>query len=255
LLNNINSRLQYPLLEKLEEEHLSLFKERRDMLAKRRDQDDADDLSIFLGLQTSTISDESEPKLDEFGRSIPVDAASERRERRLERLDRRKRRATRQTVVEEEGYSTDSSLAPTDLSAYGEAVQSIAASSKEVLADVKAAEFRDPAKGRWAVWREKYADSYVGAWGGLGVVSVWEFWVRLECVNWDCIEVSSHPTQPERHGQTDSPTRVLGVFIASSGIKVSMNIRGQAMKVLLRREALGPTETWWPPWSPQQSSL
>lgn len=185
------------MLEKLEEERLSLLKERRDMVAKRRGQDDEDDFSTFLGLQTIASSDDSEPKLDEFGRSIPTDPASERRERRLERLDRRKRRSFRQTmaVAEEEGYSTDSSLAPADLSAYGEALQSIAASTKEVLADVKAAEFRDPGKGRWSVWREKYADSYVGAWGGLGVVSVWEFWVRLECVTWDCIEVSFPPNR------------------------------------------------------------
>lgn len=168
------------------------------MVVKRRGQDDEDDLSMFLGLQTTAASDDSEPKLDEFGRSIPIDPAAERRERRLERLNRRRTRSTRQTAVvaEEEGYSTDSSLAPADLSAYGEALQSIVTSSKEVLADVKAVEFRDPAKGRWAVWREKYADSYVGAWGGLGVVSVWEFWVRLECVNWDSIEVSINSTSP-----------------------------------------------------------
>jgi GC-rich sequence DNA-binding factor len=68
-------------------------------------------------------------------------------------------------------------------------MQDLDSRKKAVLADVKAAEFRDPGKGRWSVWREKYSDSYVGAWGGLGVVSVWEFWVRLECVGWDCVEV------------------------------------------------------------------
>jgi hypothetical protein len=36
---------------------------------------------------------------------------------------------------------------------------------------------------------EQYSDSYVGPWGGLSVVSVWEFWVRLEIVGWDFIKV------------------------------------------------------------------
>ncbi|KAF8876407.1 hypothetical protein BD779DRAFT_1475660 [Infundibulicybe gibba] len=30
-------------------------------------------------------------------------------------------------------------------------------------------------------------ESYANAWVGLGVVSIWEFWVRLEVVGWDCL--------------------------------------------------------------------
>jgi GC-rich sequence DNA-binding factor len=90
---------------------------------------------------------------------------------------------------EEEGFSTDSSLPLAEASDYTNALKSLAVRTKDVLADVRAEEFRDPGKGRWSIWREKYADSYVGAWGGLGVVGVWEFWVRLEMVGWDCVEV------------------------------------------------------------------
>ena len=171
------------------------------MILKRRRQDDEDDLSAFLGPLPYTGSAEPE-EVDELGRTISKpDEAQQRRERRVARAARRQLRCSRRSrtdsegvggkvkVKEEEGYSTDSSLALADADAYTTALQSVAAGKKEVLADVRAEEFRDPGKGRWGTWREKYSDSYVGAWGGLGVVSVWEFWMRLESVGWDCIEV------------------------------------------------------------------
>ncbi|PPQ72250.1 hypothetical protein CVT26_006977, partial [Gymnopilus dilepis] len=183
---------KYPLLEELEKEHYSLLKEKHDMIAKRRQEDNEDDLATFIGpipFQPSTDPEE----VDENGDIIPKpDPAQEQRERRTARVARRQirssRRQQRPAGEEEEGYSTDSSLAPEDTSAYAEAIQSLKTRRKEVLADVKAEEFRDPGKGRWSTWREKYSDSYISAWGGLGVVSVWEFWVRLELVTWDCIE-------------------------------------------------------------------
>lgn len=89
---------------------------------------------------------------------------------------------------DEEGFSTDSELTPPDEAAYRGALSDLASKKTEVLADVQAEEFKDPGKGRWNAWRERYSDSYVGAWGGLGAVSVWEFWARLECLDWDCIE-------------------------------------------------------------------
>ncbi|KAG5646496.1 hypothetical protein DXG03_003261 [Asterophora parasitica] len=169
---------KYPLLEKLEEEHISLLKERFEMIANRRRAEDSDDLSIVLGLLPSP--GEPEPE-DTDGISKLTPAA--RREARM-----RRRQEGRKAQEAEEGYSTDSALPQHDQSAYTTALKSLAHRTKEVLADVRAEEFLDPGKGRWSVWREKYAESYMGAWGGLGVVSVWEFWVRLESVGWDCIE-------------------------------------------------------------------
>lgn len=164
------------------------------MISKRRRQDDEDDLSVFLGsLPPSSSTDPEE--VDELGRAVQKPNETQlRRERRVARTARRQLRSSRRTPgegneEEEEGYSTDSSLAPADAKSYQAALQSIAVGKKEVLADVRAEEFRDPGKGRWSTWREKFTDSYVGAWGGLGVVSVWEFWVRLESVGWDCIGV------------------------------------------------------------------
>jgi GC-rich sequence DNA-binding factor len=185
------------MLERLEEEHISLLRERADMISKRRRQDDEDDLSSFLGPLPSTSSTEPE-EVDELGRAVPKpDEAQQRRERRVARTARRQLRSSRRSRTgpeggkekEEEGYSTDSSLAPADANAYKAALQSLSTEKKEVLSDVRAEEFRDPGKGRWSTWREKYSDSYIGAWGGLGVVGVWEFWMRLESVGWDCIEV------------------------------------------------------------------
>jgi len=168
------------------------------MIEKRRRQDDEDDLATFIGPLPDPPSASDEPEeTDELGRTIPKpNPTTERRQRRVDRIARRQLRSSRRTKPpplgeDEEGYSTDGSLMAADLSAYSVAMQDLASRKKGVLADVKAEEFRDPGKGRWSVWREKYSDSYVGAWGGLGVVSVWEFWVRLECVGWDCVEV--HP--------------------------------------------------------------
>lgn len=174
---------QYPLLEKLEDEFISLLQERHEIVRKRRFEDDKDDLSLFFG--TSPASQPREEK-DEYGRSMPSETEL-KAQRRMERIARRQLRKSQRDA--DEGFSTDSELPPPDESAYLEALDALEARRKDVLSDVKAKEFLDPSKGMWNTWREKYMDSYVGAWGGLGVVSVWEFWARLECVGWDCVKV------------------------------------------------------------------
>ncbi|KAJ7132963.1 nineteen complex-related protein 2-domain-containing protein [Mycena filopes] len=173
---------KYPLLEKLEEEHASLLQERFDMIVERRNAEDEDDLCTFMGI----VRPPDEEETDELGRVIPKPTPALRRTARLARHQRRHHDQT--TNDDEEGYSTDSSLPPSDLDSYRGAMASLAERAGQVLSDVRAEEFRDPGKGRWNAWRETYADSYVGAWGGLGVVSVWEFWVRLEIVGWDFIK-------------------------------------------------------------------
>lgn len=182
--------MQYPLLEQLEEEHISLLRERSAIITQRRNTDDEDDLTIILGTTpTPTTAEPEAEETDELGRVIPkASPVVLRRARRDARTHRRQLRIP-QKSEEEEGYSTDASLPPHEASDYKSALKSLASRTKDVLADVRAEEFRDPGKGRWHAWRENYADSYVGAWGGLGVVSVWEFWVRLELIGWDCVEV------------------------------------------------------------------
>ncbi|KAK0201965.1 nineteen complex-related protein 2-domain-containing protein [Desarmillaria ectypa] len=175
---------KYPLLEKLEEQHVSLLRERGDMIKKRRTQDDEDDVSNFLGnLPLPAKAEET----DDIGRVVPnPNSAAQKALRRAARVARRQRRQNNEEA--EEGYSTDSELSPSDEQVYSSAVEFLATKTKDVLSDVRAPEFRDPGKGRWSAWREQYTDSYVNAYGGLGVVSVWEFWARLECVGWNCIE-------------------------------------------------------------------
>ncbi|KAJ6585237.1 nineteen complex-related protein 2-domain-containing protein [Mycena capillaripes] len=175
---------KYPLLEKLEEEHASLLQERFDMIKERRNAEDEDDLGLFMGVRR----EQEEEETDELGRVVPKPTPALRRAARLARRQRRHHNLAQKEFDDEEGYSTDSSLPPSDLISYRSAMSSLAERAEQVLSDVRAEEFRDPGKGRWNAWREQYADSYVGAWGGLGVVSVWEFWVRLEIVGWDFIK-------------------------------------------------------------------
>ncbi|KAF8627463.1 hypothetical protein AX17_006276 [Amanita inopinata Kibby_2008] len=175
---------KYPLLEKLEEEHVSLLKERHDMIAHRRHAEDEDDVAVLFGSLPSSYN--VAPTSEGPDRSKSPTAS--KRERRLARIARRQLRQQLHKSATEEGYSTDSSLPPSDAVAYADALKSLASRKKNILSDVRAEEFHNPSEVRWNVWREKYTDSYVGAWGGLGVVSVWEFWARLECVGWDCIE-------------------------------------------------------------------
>ncbi|KAF8827789.1 hypothetical protein HHX47_DHR4000028 [Lentinula edodes] len=179
---------KYPLLEKLESEHISLLQERFDIITKRRLQDVEDDLSTFLGPLPSTQEDTT-PELDEFGREIRrSDPAIARRERQERRSIRYQRYQDFKAKASDEGYWTDSDLPPPDEAAYQDALASIATRTHDVLADVKSKEFLDPAKGRWGTWRSQYEETYVAAFGGLGVVSAWEFWARLESVGWDCIQ-------------------------------------------------------------------
>ncbi|KAJ4482295.1 nineteen complex-related protein 2-domain-containing protein [Lentinula aciculospora] len=179
---------KYPLLEKLENEHTSLLQERHDMIIKRRLQDAEDDLSTILGPLLLT-QEETTQELDEFGREIRrPHPALVRQERQGQRTARYQRYQKTRPKVDDEGYWTDSDLAPSDEAAYQDAIASIATRTHDVLADVKSKEFLNPAKGRWGTWRSQYEESYVAAFGGLGVVSAWEFWARLESVGWDCIQ-------------------------------------------------------------------
>ncbi|KAF8510864.1 nineteen complex-related protein 2-domain-containing protein [Gautieria morchelliformis] len=190
-------RFQYPLLEKLEDEHVSLLTERYDMISKRRRIDDEDDVALFLGVPPSISPSDSVEETDELGRVVPSQNTTSalRASRRLARSNRRLlRRAQNQAVQEDEGYSTDGSLPSADANDFRTAMTKLDERKVSVLSDVRADEFRDPQMGlaKWfGAWRELYEESYVGAWGGLGLVAAWEFWCRLEIVGWDPIDDTS----------------------------------------------------------------
>lgn len=183
---------KYPQLEKLEDEHVYLLQERADMIAARRRAEDEDDLSFFLGPlpNSQTPSDQ----VDELGRTIPSsNLAVTRRDRLAARSMRHAvRRQTRQTAhiqqEEDEGFSTDASLSSADAADFKAAIKRLVREKEEVMADVQAEDFKDPIRGlgRWfGEWRERFGESYRGAWGGLGMVGAWEWWVRLEMVGWN----------------------------------------------------------------------
>ncbi|KAI0283947.1 nineteen complex-related protein 2-domain-containing protein [Russula aff. rugulosa BPL654] len=213
---------KFPQVEKLEDEHVSILKERRDMIQARRRAEDEDDLSMFLGF-LPTLPHTGPEELDEMGRIIPrFNAEATRGDRRTARAARRDlRRRNGRQGEDEEGYSTDATLPPSDATDYLAAHQQLSRQRDEILSDVKAKEFKDPMLGigaRFAAWRERFDDSYIGAWGGLALVGAWEFWTRLEILGWNPFEDSrtldsfrwyanlyeySRPTAP--HEDTDMP--------------------------------------------------
>ena len=166
------------------------------MITSRRRTDDADDLALIFGDIPSSSMDEPE-EIDEFGRPLPkINSTVLRRERQAAREARRSRRKARlsriQDIDADDGYSTDSSLPPSDAKDYGTAINELIADGKDVLSDVHAIAFQDPSQGlgKWfGEWRSQYRDTYTNAWGGIGLVSAWEFWVRLEMLGWNALEV------------------------------------------------------------------
>ncbi|KAG8214632.1 nineteen complex-related protein 2-domain-containing protein [Butyriboletus roseoflavus] len=184
---------KFPRLERLEEEHLSILRERAEMIVRRRSADDENDLSAVYG---PVPKPSAESNVDELRRVSPTsNCVVLRREQRGARVARRVRRHAAKMPSgaddREEGYSTDSSLTQSDALDYQRALERVIADGRDILSDVRSVEFKDPNRGlaKWfGEWRERYADSYIGAWGGLGLVGAWEFWVRLELLGWNPFE-------------------------------------------------------------------
>jgi GC-rich sequence DNA-binding factor len=100
--------------------------------------------------------------------------------------------------MDEDGFSTDSTLAEGDAEDYFAAHQHLEKRVVGLLDDVKAEDFRDPEKGvavRFGDWRKRYEEEYVNAFGGLALVHAWEFWARGEMVGWEPLRVSKSPRQ------------------------------------------------------------
>lgn len=163
------------------------------MISQRRRRDDEDDLSLFLG-NLPTTAQASAEETDELGRVVPTaNPIVARRDRIAARNGRRLLRRVRQPSTDEEGYSTDDTLPPSDAADFDTAMGKLVDKGKDVLSDVRAKDFKSPGLGlrKWfGEWRDKFGDSYTGAWGGLGMIGGWEFWTRLEILGWNPLEVS-----------------------------------------------------------------
>jgi len=183
---------KFPQLEQLEDEHISILKERRDMVRSRRRAENEDDLSLFLR-SPPTAPGTGPEDLDEMGRDVPrlkVTRDDRQRARAARRVTRRKNGRQGQ---DEEGYSTDATLPPSDAADYFAALKLLSRKRDDILSDVKVKEFKDPSVGigqKFSEWRDRFEDSYQGAWGGLGLVGAWEFWARLEMLGWNPFEDS-----------------------------------------------------------------
>jgi GC-rich sequence DNA-binding factor len=188
----------------LEEEHLSLLAERLEMTNRRRRDDDEDDVSLFLHLPPPKPVETE--KQDEFGRTLPKGPHAPTRDaRRTSRLARFAASShipssapikLALTADDESGYVTDGDLMPADLEDFNLAKDKLGHRVASLLNDVRSAEFRDPSLGlavRFAEWRERWFESYGGAWGGLGMIGAWEFWARLEMAEWNPVEVCGSP--------------------------------------------------------------
>ncbi|KAA1130612.1 hypothetical protein PGTUg99_010963 [Puccinia graminis f. sp. tritici] len=205
---------KWPQLEKVEQDLISILKERAELIFKRRYEDLSDDLVLFKDGEVGVIrpsstkpssrDEESEPskaeqesEVDELGRSRPeLDIsphAPSRTSRRNDRAHRRKRRVAAASIehtVEEddEGFSTDDSLSPADSSDLMSASKSLYDSSRAILLDITNPVFLSPTHpgsifDRFMSWRSKYPEEYGNAFGNLALVQAWEFWVRVEIVS------------------------------------------------------------------------
>ena len=162
------------------------------MVSKRRRTDDEDDLSLFLG-NLPTPANTSTEIVDELGQvAQSANLTVARRDRMTARGKRRQLRRVQTHSDEEDGYSTDATLPPSDAADFETAMESLMEKGRDVLSDVRAKDFKHPEQGlsKWfGEWRDKFGDSYTGAWGGLGMVGGWEFWTRLEMLGWNPLEV------------------------------------------------------------------
>jgi GC-rich sequence DNA-binding factor len=165
------------------------------MIHDRRRAENGDDLSMFLG-SLPTVPHTEPEELDEMGRVTPrLNAEATRSDRQAARVARRAARLKNgRRSEDEEGYSTDATLPSSDAADYLAALQQLSRQRDQILSDVKVKEFKDPSLGigaKFATWRERFEDSYVGAWGGLALVGAWEFWTRLEMLGWNPFGVNS----------------------------------------------------------------
>ena len=182
-----------PKLQDIEADAVHHLKERAELIDKRRTADDGDDLALFLGAPAPSVDGE---EVDDMGRSRRDQAGPSSGVRRVRRSEREARRARRRAKLarpaEDDGVSTDSTLAEGDAQDYAAAQVVLDRRVTALLEDVKAEDFRDPDKGlavRFEQWRSKYEEEYVNAFGGLAMVQAWEFWARGEMVDWEPLRV------------------------------------------------------------------
>ncbi|TIB90195.1 hypothetical protein E3Q19_02825 [Wallemia mellicola] len=85
-------------------------------------------------------------------------------------------------------------LEPHEIAEYNTARQGLKDDVKVLFEDVKASSFLNPSDilmEKFSAWRKAFGDDYIRAWAPLGMVSVWEFWTRVEVAGWDALRDSN----------------------------------------------------------------
>lgn len=117
-------------------------------------------------------------------------------------------RENRRAIASNSQPSTEDEylLSPPDLSSFLSERNSISSKLVNLFSNVQASVFRDPAArvsstssslnpssiaARFSNWRSQYPQEYTGAWGGLALAGVWEFWARWEMLEWDPLRSSA----------------------------------------------------------------
>ena len=204
-----------PKLEKIESDNLAIQRERTDMIRKRRELDDSDDVALFTGASIPTESqpeaekgkDNEDMEVDDLGRARPAGDLEPRSfSRSNRRRDRQKRRLSRRSLQAvsaedaEDGQSTDDDLLASDAQDLLSAGEVLVSSVDGLFSDVESEEFRNASLGirpRFVDWKTRYGEEYANAFAGLAMVGVWEFWTRAEMASWNPFGVRELPSPPK----------------------------------------------------------
>lgn len=189
---------QFPLLESIERDNLSIQRERLSIITRRRYEDDADDLSLFTGASVSADlvpvapDQNTDPALREYENAVKNDPNSAIRSAR--RSDRSMRLgAERNARQVEDGYTTEDVLSPFDAMDLNTAVTTMQSNLDKLFDDVQVDIWREAELGvgpRFLEWLSKYRDEYEKSYAGLSMIGVWEFWARVELSIWNPFAVS-----------------------------------------------------------------
>lgn len=173
-----------PLLETLEHNVLALLADRAVSRQRARALQLEDDLALVHGVSGASLwvprngVDETLRRSDADG---PWNSAA-----RLARAAQRPLQQPSDTPAQW--------LSPAEVAQFAARAAEVRTQAAQLLADVAAPEFRDPAApeasqvalvARFDEWRTRFPHEYDLAWGGLALANAWEWWARREMATWD----------------------------------------------------------------------
>lgn len=180
-----------PLLEEIEKDWKRLLVGRAEKAQKAMELLMTDQACLFHGVPTKSLL----PRAEEFIVGEDGEEGTPQQDGGPLSVIRETRRAV------ESGTLSEASL--DEEAAFSTSQKDIQRRVRQLLDDVKAPEFTDPAVrlesrlhpsslvARFHQWRRLYPDEYASAWGGLTLAGMWEFWVRRELCGWDLFQKGS----------------------------------------------------------------